>query len=97
MDQQRLFDSVRSSGRPVQRDLRFLKDVGLLCTVELGSAAITVRQLLRLAVGSIIPLDRLGGDPVEIRANGNSIARGEVVVVNDHFGVRITEVVDRRG
>jgi flagellar motor switch protein FliN len=95
MDHQQLFDS-HPSVQPVKRGLEFLGDVRLLCTVELGTAVINIRQLLKLAVGSILTLDRLGSDPVEVRANGNPIARGEVVVVNEHFGVRVTEVIDRR-
>ena len=63
-------------------------------TVEVGRAEITIRDLLRLNEGSVIELDRLAGDPLDILVNGTKIARGEVVMIGERFGVRFGEIVD---
>lgn len=84
-------------GRDVRRDpagaLRVLNDVELEITVELGRVRLAVRELLGLGPGSIVELDRPAGSPVDVVVNGTLIARGEVVVVDDEFGVRLTELV----
>lgn len=82
--------SADSSGQ----SLELFEDVPLSCSVELGQAEITIRKLLTLQNGSILELGKLSEEPFDIKANGNLIARGEVVTVNDHYGVRITEIVD---
>jgi flagellar motor switch protein FliN len=87
-------ETVRREGEPRNLDLLF--DVPLTLTVELGRAEKTVREILSLVPGSVIELDRLAGEAVDVLANGQLIARGEVVVVEDNFGVRITEIVSRR-
>jgi flagellar motor switch protein FliN/FliY len=74
--------------------LEFLKEVPLGVTVEFGRAELTIRQLLLLNVGSVLELDGHQGDSLLIRIHGNACARGEVVAVNDHYGVRITEVLE---
>ncbi|MBO6775065.1 MAG: flagellar motor switch protein FliN [Marinibacterium sp.] len=63
-------------------------------TVEVGRTEITIRDLLRLSEGSVVELDRLAGDPLDILINGTMIARGEVVMVGERFGVRFGEIVD---
>jgi flagellar motor switch protein FliN/FliY len=78
---------------PPPGGLDLLKDVPLRVTVELGRTRMSVRDVLALRVGSIIELDRLSGAPVDVLVNGVLIARGEVVVIDERFGVRITEVV----
>jgi len=70
-----------------------LHDVSLPLSVELGRASLTIRALLSLQPGSIIQLGGESDQPLELRLNGKLTARGEVVCVNDHFGVRITEIV----
>jgi flagellar motor switch protein FliN/FliY len=72
-----------------------LLDVGLQVTVELGRARMKIGEILALRSGSVIELDRLAGEPADILINGTLIARGEVVVVDEKFGVRIIEVVSR--
>jgi flagellar motor switch protein FliN/FliY len=72
-----------------------LLDVGLQVTVELGRARMKIGEILALRNGSVIELDRLAGEPADILINGTLIARGEVVVVDEKFGVRIIEVVSR--
>jgi flagellar motor switch protein FliN len=72
-----------------------LLDVGLQVTVELGRARMKIGEILALRNGSVIELDRLAGEPADILINGTLIARGEVVVIDEKFGVRIIEVVSR--
>ena len=74
-------------------DLRMLSDVPLDVTVELGRAVMKLRDLLTLAEGSVIELNRALGAPVDVIVNGKLVARGDVVVVGDDFGVRVTEVL----
>jgi flagellar motor switch protein FliN len=75
--------------------LHLLTDVEMNVTVELGRVRLKVRDLLRLAEGSVIELDRAVGAPVEVLVNGSVVARGDVVVVDDELGVRVTELVSR--
>lgn len=75
------------------RDLNFLLDIPLEVSVELGRATILINDLLQLGQGSVIELTKLAGEPLEILVNGKLIARGEPVVVNEKFGVRITDII----
>ena len=70
-----------------------LMDVSLEVTIELGRTEMSVKDILSLGVGSVIELDRMSGDPVDILVNGKLIAKGEVVVIEDNLGVRITSIV----
>lgn len=72
-----------------------LLDVPMSVTVELGRTRMQVRQLLALAAGSVVELGKLAGEPLDILVNGRTIARGEAVMVNEKFGVRLTEIVSR--
>jgi flagellar motor switch protein FliN/FliY len=74
--------------------MRILSDVEMTVTAELGRAYMTVRELLSLTPGSIVELDRIAGTPIDVLVNGTVVARGEVVVVDEEFGVRITEIID---
>jgi flagellar motor switch protein FliN/FliY len=76
--------------------LGFLMDVTVTLTAELGRTTITLGEVMRLGSGSVVPLDRLLAEPVEITARGVLLARGEVVVVDDRFAVRIKEIVQPR-
>ena len=75
-------------------NLRVLENIDVKLTVEVGNAEIKIRDLLRLNEGSIVELDRLAGDPLDILVNGTMIAQGEVVMVGERFGVRFTEVTN---
>lgn len=75
-------------------NLRVLENVEVQMTVEVGNTEIKIRDLLRLNEGAVIELDRLAGDPLDILVNGTMIAKGEVVMVGERFGVRFTEIVD---
>ncbi len=75
------------------RELDFILDIPLELSVELGKTRMLVNDLLQLAQGSIIELNKLAGEPLEVYINRKLIARGEVVVVNEKFGVRLTDVI----
>ncbi|MGC4120564.1 MAG: flagellar motor switch protein FliN [Myxococcales bacterium] len=75
------------------RRLDLLLDVPLDLTVELGRSRMTIQDLLNLGPSSVIELDKVAGEPLDILVNERLIARGEAVVVNDKFGVRITDIV----
>jgi len=77
------------------RRLELLLDVPMEITVELGRSRMTIQELLALSPGSVIELDKLAGEPLDILVNDRLIARGEAVVVNDKFGIRITDIVSR--
>jgi flagellar motor switch protein FliN/FliY len=74
-------------------NINMLMDVPLNITIELGRTQMTLRQTLDLQQGSVVALDRLAGDPVDVYVNEKLIAHGEVVVVDDKFAVRITEII----
>lgn len=78
------------------RSLDLLHDVEMAVTVELGRTRMAVRELLALAPGSVVELDRAAGSPVDVLVNGKLIARGEVVVIDEEFGIRISEIVGLR-
>ena len=75
-------------------NLRVLENIEVQLAVEVGNTEIKIRDLLRLNEGSVIELDRLAGDPLDILVNGTMIAKGEIVMVGERFGVRFTEIVD---
>jgi flagellar motor switch protein FliN/FliY len=79
--------------QPGMADLRRLSDVPIDLTVEIGRTRLTVGETLDLRQGSILTLNRMAGEPVDLLVNGTPIARGEVVVIDEQFGVRITDVV----
>lgn len=83
-------ETSKSDGSP---DLDVILDIPVRISMEVGSTAITIRNLLQLNQGSVIELDRLAGEPLDVLVNGTLIAHGEVVVVNDKFGIRMTDVI----
>ena len=78
----------------VPPNLDILLDMPVTLTVELGSCQLPMREVLQLATGSVVQLNKPAGTPVELRANNKLVARGEVVVVEDHLGIRITELAN---
>ena len=74
-------------------NLNMIMDVSVTLALEVGRAQMSVRELLQLAPGAIVELDRTAGEPLDVLVNGVRIARGEVVVINDKFGIRLTDVV----
>lgn len=79
------------------RNLDLLLDVSIPISVEVGRAQLTLDQVLNLVPGSVVPLDKKSEEPVDLRVNGKLVARGEVVLVDDSYGLRITQVVDAAG
>ena len=92
-NEQRETDTQKNERASVE-NLRVLENIDVRLTVEVGNAEIKIRDLLRLNEGSIVELDRLAGDPLDILVNGTMIAQGEVVMVGERFGVRFSEIVD---
>ncbi len=81
------------AGDGLAKDIDFILDIPVLLTVELGRTKIAIKNLLQLAQGSVVELDGLAGEPMDVLVNGCLIAQGEVVVVNDKFGVRLTDII----
>ena len=87
-----LLPAVVSSGSALA-DLAPVLDVPVELAVEIGRTRMTIRETLSIAPGSIIALDKMAGDPVDLLVNGKRIARGEVIAIDEEFGLRVTEVV----
>lgn len=81
------------NGASSARELEMIMDIPVKLTVELGRTKLTIKQLLELAQGSVIELEGLAGEPMDILINGYLIAQGEVVVIEDKYGIRITEII----
>ena len=77
----------------IGRTLEFILDVSLHVTVEVGRSRMTIHDLLQLGQGSVVELEKLAGEPLDIYINGKPVARGEAVIVNEKFGVRLTDIV----
>ncbi len=77
----------------LSKDLDVILDIPVSISMEVGRTSITIRNLLQLNQGSVIELDRLAGEPLDVLVNGTLIAHGEVVVVNEKFGIRMTDVI----
>lgn len=75
--------------------MEMILDIPVSVTVEIGRTKMSIRNLLQLNQGGIVSLDRLAGDPLDVLVNGTLVAHGEVVVVNDKFGVRLTDIVSK--
>lgn len=78
---------------PQMQSLDFILDIPLKVTVELGRAKMPIRDVLQLAQGSVVELSKFAGEPLEVLVNEKLIARGEVVVVNEKFGIRLTDII----
>ena len=85
--------SGSSQSQTVPQNLDMILDIPVQLTVELGRTKIAIRNLLQLAQGSVVELDGLAGEPMDVLVNGCLIAQGEVVVVNDRFGIRLTDII----
>lgn len=78
-----------------QQNLDLLMNVPLQITAELGRCKLQIAEILKLGTGSIVELDRLAGGPVDLLVNSKLVARGEVVAIDDNFGVRVTELIQK--
>ena len=89
-----VFEEVQKGDTPRQvLDLDFVLDIPLSLTVELGRSRMLISELLQLGQGSVVELAKLAGEPMDVYVNQRLIARGEVVVINEKFGVRLTDIV----
>ena len=89
-----IFQEFSGAGtRNTHNDIDFILDIPVQLTVELGRTKIAIKNLLQLAQGSVVELDGLAGEPMDVLVNGCLIAQGEVVVVNDKFGIRLTDII----
>ena len=85
--------STKNKMKETQNDIDFILDIPVQLTVELGRTKIAIKNLLQLAQGSVVELDGMAGEPMDVLVNGCLIAQGEVVVVNDKFGIRLTDII----
>jgi flagellar motor switch protein FliN/FliY len=85
--------SPKNKMKETQNDIDFILDIPVQLTVELGRTKIAIKNLLQLAQGSVVELDGMAGEPMDVLVNGCLIAQGEVVVVNDKFGIRLTDII----
>ena len=90
-----IFPSFGGGGQQpgILNELDMILDIPVQITVELGRTKITIKNLLQLAHGSVVELDAMAGEPMDVLVNGTLIAQGEVVVVNDKFGIRLTDII----
>ena len=82
-----------SSGNNAGNDINMILDIPVQLTVELGRTRVPIKHILQLAHGSVVELEAMAGEPMDVLVNGYLIAQGEVVVVNDKFGIRLTDIV----
>ena len=87
------FDAGAAAGMGAVQNIDMIMDIPVTLTVELGRTKIAIRSLLQLAQGSVVELDGLAGEPMDVLVNGCLIAQGEVVVVNEKFGIRLTDII----
>ena len=87
----------KSSGEElgISLDSELLKNIPVTISIEVGRTSLKIRDLMRLTQGSVVELDRVAGEPLDVLVNGTLIAHGEVVVVNDKFGIRLTDVISQ--
>lgn len=88
------FEDLGQAQGEVNKNLEILMDIKLQLTVELGRTELPIKKVLELTRGSIIELEKVAGEPVELYANGKLVAHGEVVVIEDNFGLRITSITE---
>lgn len=92
-------EELKDTSRPItddeRRKLDTIMDIPVTISMEVGRSQISIRNLLQLNQGSVVELDRLAGESLDVLVNGTLIAHGEVVVVNDKFGIRLTDVISQ--
>ena len=85
--------AASNSSVPNAHDIQMILDIPVQLTVELGRTRVPIRSILQLGEGSVVELEAMAGEPMDVLVNGYLIAQGEVVVVNDKFGIRLTDIV----
>lgn len=89
-------DYMAPTSSSKQRDLSFFHQIPVKVTLEVASTEVSLGELMRVEEGAVIELDKLAGEPLDVRVNGRLLARGEVVVVNGKYGLRLVDVVDTK-
>lgn len=89
----RVANAASEAGQRKAQTMDFILDVTLQVTVEVGRTRMTIQDLLQLGQGSVVELEKLAGEPLDIYVNGKQVARGEAVIVNEKFGVRLTDII----
>ena len=89
----RPYSSTTTAADGTSSDINMVLDIPVQLSVELGRTKVPIKYILQLAQGSVVELDALAGEPMDVLVNGYLIAQGEVVVVNDKFGIRLTDIV----
>jgi flagellar motor switch protein FliN/FliY len=92
---EQIIDSPSPLNEDERRRLDTILDIPVTISMEVGRSRISIRNLLQLNQGSVVELDRVAGEPLDVMVNGTLIAHGEVVVVNDKFGIRLTDVISQ--
>ncbi|MBM3377877.1 MAG: Flagellar motor switch protein FliN [Pseudomonadota bacterium] len=93
-DQERdVLEGENVTGENAQIDPEVLQNIPVTISIEVGRASLKIRDLLRLSQGSVVELDRLAGEPLDLLVNQTVVAQGEIVLVNDRYGIRLTRVV----
>jgi flagellar motor switch protein FliN len=87
-------DYMAPTSSSKQRDLSFFRQIPVKVTLEVASTEISLGELMRVEEGAVIELDKLAGEPLDVRVNGRLLAKGEVVVVNGKYGLRLVDVID---
>ncbi len=85
---------VSSGNNDDASNIKLLYDVPLQISVLLGSSHVNIKDLLQLQVGSVIEVDKLAGEPLEVLINNKEVARGEILVINENYGIRLTDIID---
>ncbi len=88
-----LTQEAKKKTEGTKRDLDFILDIPLTVTAQLGGTQLLINELLQLGQGSVIELNKLAGEPMEVLVNGKLVARGEAVVINEKFGIRLTDII----
>ncbi|PTT52717.1 lateral flagellar motor switch protein LfiN [Aeromonas sp. HMWF014] len=87
-------DYMAPTSSSKQRDLSFFRQIPVKVTLEVASTEVSLGELMRVEAGAVIELDKLAGEPLDVRVNGRLLAKGEVVVVNGKYGLRLVDVID---
>lgn len=87
-------DYLAPTSSSKQRDLSFFRQIPVKVTLEVASTEVSLGELMRVEEGAVIELDKLAGEPLDVRVNGRLLAKGEVVVVNGKYGLRLVDVID---
>ncbi len=88
------FEEIEDARLEIPPELEFIRDIPMQVSAELGRSNIRVKELLQLYVSQVLEVGKMVGEPLEIYINGQVVARGEVVVINDKFGVRLTDIIN---